>query len=251
MTFPRHKLIAASVTVLLYGLLVVLLLLLSLKQTLPPLKEEGLFVNFGTVDEAAGLFEPETAPQPVPVTETPSETVKEPLITQDMEASIALADQKKKEEETKRKLEAEQQRKAEEIRRQAASAFSRTSGSNESQGAAASGTGNQGVATGTPNSDNLVGGGSGYGDFSLDGRSLVEGLPRPSYAIQEEGVVVVRIVVNPRGTVVSADIQLRGTTTESPALRTAALNAAKQARFNPIDGPNNQSGTITYRFKLR
>lgn len=250
MTFPRHKLIAASVTLLVYALLVALLLLLSLKRTVQPVREEGLFVNFGTVDVASGLFEPETAPQPEPVTEAPSETATEPLITQDMETSIALAE-KKEEEEAKRKLEAEQQRKAEAIRRQTASVFSRTTGSTESQGTASTGTGNQGVVTGTPEASNTVGGGQGYGNLSLDGRSIDGALPRPSYTIQEEGVVVVRIVVNPRGSVVSADIQLRGTTTDSPTLRSAALSAAKQARFNDITGSHNQSGTITYRFKLR
>lgn len=249
MTFPRHKLIAASVTLLVYALMVALLFMLSLKRTIQPDREEGLFVNFGTIDAAAGLFEPETAPQPEPVTEAPSETAAEPLITQDMETSIALAE--KKEEEAKRKLEAEQQRKAEAIRRQTASVFSKTSGSTESQGSAATGTGNQGVANGTPEATSTVGGGQGYGNFSLDGRNIDGALPRPSYTIQEEGVVVVRIVVNPRGSVVSADIQLRGTTTDSPSLRSAALSAAKQARFNDIAGSNNQSGTITYRFKLR
>jgi magnesium transporter len=87
--------------------------------------------------------------------------------------------------------------------------------------------------------------------FSLDGRSVVGSLPRPSYSIETEGVVVVRITVNSAGTVISAGIDLLGTDTDNIELRNAALAAAKKAKFNSIDGTRNQTGTITYRFQLR
>jgi TonB family protein len=93
-------------------------------------------------------------------------------------------------------------------------------------------------------------GGTG-GSFSLNGRSLGKGgLPTPVYNVQEEGTVVIAITVNPAGQVVGADVQLKGTTTSNTALRKAALDAAKKARFNEVEGANNQSGTITYKFKL-
>ena len=39
--------------------------------------------------------------------------------------------------------------------------------------------------------------------------------------------------------------------TVNPTLRKAAEEAARKARFNKVDGVNNQSGTITYYFKLK
>ena len=180
---------------------------------------------------------------------------KKEVITQDHEQSVSLTDQKKKEaEQAKRKeqqMQTEQNKKAEAIRNQAASAFGTSTGKGSSQGTSLTGIGNQGVTNGDPNSANTLGGGSGYGHFSLNGRSLNGGLPHPSYSIQEEGVVVVQITVSPKGNVVTASISLQGTNTDNSTLRNAALTAAKQARFNSINGNQNQSGTITYRFRLK
>ena len=75
-------------------------------------------------------------------------------------------------------------------------------------------------------------------------------MPMPVYNVQDEGRVVVTIVVNPAGQVISTTINKR-TNTVNPTLRKAAEDAARKARFNNIDGTNNQSGTITYYFKLR
>ena len=76
------------------------------------------------------------------------------------------------------------------------------------------------------------------------------GLPRPVYNVQDEGMVVVNITVNPAGYVIATSINLK-TNTVNASLRRAAEEAAKKARFNAIDGLNNQSGTITYYFKLK
>jgi TonB family protein len=61
---------------------------------------------------------------------------------------------------------------------------------------------------------------------------------------------VVTITVNPAGQVIATSINLR-TNTVNPELRKAAEDAARRARFNPIDGIDNQTGTITYYCKLR
>ncbi len=249
MTLPNVNRTALAATFGIYLILAALLLFFGLKRTIPNNQEEGLFVNFGTVDASSGLFEPMGTQQQEQVAEAAPESSSEELITQDMEASVNL-EEKKKEQEAE-KVRSEQERKASEIRQQTANVFARSSSESSSQGTAATGTGNQGNPNGDPNSDNTKGGGQGYGNFSLDGRSVTGALPRPSYAIQEEGIVVVRIVVNPKGSVVSASVNLQGTTTESPTLRSAALSAAKNARFNDITGSQNQSGTITYRFRLR
>ncbi len=96
-----------------------------------------------------------------------------------------------------------------------------------------------------------TGNGSGNGSFDLDGRSLGSGgLPRPSYNVREEGKVVVTIVVNPAGQVIRTSIN-KMTNTTNQALRKAAEDAAKKAHFNSVSGLNNQTGTITYYFKLK
>ena len=62
--------------------------------------------------------------------------------------------------------------------------------------------------------------------------------------------MVVTITVSPEGEVMRAEINSRTNTTNTE-LRKAALNAARKARFNKVNGLDNQSGTITYYFKLR
>ena len=61
---------------------------------------------------------------------------------------------------------------------------------------------------------------------------------------------MVNITVNPAGQVIATSINRR-TNTVNPELRKAAEDAAKRARFNPISTVDNQTGTITYYFKLR
>ena len=91
----------------------------------------------------------------------------------------------------------------------------------------------------------------GYGTFDLNGRSLGSGgLPMPVYNVQDEGRVVVTITVNPAGQVIGTSINKR-TNTVNASLRKAAEEAARKARFNQVDGVNNQTGTITYYFKLK
>lgn len=91
----------------------------------------------------------------------------------------------------------------------------------------------------------------GHGIFELPGRSFAPGgLPIPECNAMEEGRVVVNIIVNPAGKVIGTSINKR-TNTISPSLRKASEEAARKAQFNAIEGVNNQSGTITYYFKLQ
>ena len=119
-----------------------------------------------------------------------------------------------------------------------------------SKGTGTSGEGIQGSPTGNAAEGQSTGVG-GYGTFDLNGRSLGPGgLPRPIYNVQEEGRVVVTITVNPAGQVIHTSINKR-TNTANAALRKAAEDAARKARFNSVSGVNNQTGTITYYFKLK
>ena len=229
----------------------------SVLRTEIPEDQGGVLVNFGNVDAAAGTFEPRyTGQQPpqestsVPPPPEPVNPAEDDLLTQDR---LEEEREKKRQQE----LEAERRRKAEEQRKQAqaikdkvAGAFGIGSAEGNSQGSAAEGTGNQGSPFGNSDhgKDDGVGG---MGTFDLNGRSIgAGGLPTPVYTSQVEGKIVIDITVSPKGDVIYADVG-RGTNIENASMRRSALQAAKKAKFNSISGTNNQSGTITYVYKLR
>lgn len=269
-------------TVVLHILVILLLFFCSL--TRPEKQEEGgVPVMLGNTETAQGdadpftLTEVDVLPQPetsVPEPETtPEPEVKQPMITQDDEPSIQVKKEKPKEEKPKKevtptkkpetkpvvtkpkeKTEAEKRAEAERAAAQAAAskiagAFGKGSKMG-SKGTAGSGEGIQGSSGGNGSTGKTSGIG-GPGEFNLNGRSLGPGgLPVPVYNVQDEGRVVVEIEVNPGGKVVRTKIDKR-TNTMNPALRRAAEEAARRARFNTVDGVNNQVGTITYNFKLK
>ena len=103
---------------------------------------------------------------------------------------------------------------------------------------------------GSGNTD--IGNTDGAPSAQLKGRTTMGNLPTPSYNVQESGRVVVKIMVNRDGKVVSAVAGAPGTTTTSKILREAARKAALDAKFN-VDNtaPVQQEGTITYIFKLK
>ena len=218
-----------------------------------------------------------SAPEPVP---TPP--VKTEMITQEDEPTVAVPKKetpkpkvktetvkketpKKEPVKPKEKTEAEKraeaerlaaEKKAAEEKAAAEAAAKRIAGAfgkgtqMGSKGTAETGEGIQGSPTGNAAEGQSTGVG-GYGTFDLNGRSLGPGgLPKPVYNVQEEGRVVVTITVNSAGQVIHTSINKR-TNTANAALRKAAEDAARRARFNAVSGVNNQTGTITYYFKLK
>lgn len=279
----KSKIAGIVGTVLLHVLVLVLLLVLTL--TRPEKQEEGgVPVMLGNMEMASGDADPymmtEVDVMPATASEPESEItgtdVEQPMITQNDEPSIQMKkeqprketvkkenfqkEEKKREsvpaktEKPKEKTEAELRAEAERAAAQAAAskvagAFGKGTRMG-SKGNASSGGGIQGSPTGNSNTGKTSGIG-GLGTFDLNGRSLGPGgLPMPVYNVQDEGRVVVTIVVDPSGRVISTSINKR-TNTVNPSLRKAALDAAAKARFNSISGVNNQSGTITYYFKLK
>ena len=278
----RSKLTGIIGTLAVHALVVVLLVLL--RPAMPEKQEEGgvpvLMGNTGLAQGSAGPYtmtEVDVMPQPQPETQSvpePQPEVDRPMITRQDEPSLKVKEEKpvekkkteakdvktpekspeKKVEAPKEKTEAEKRAEAEKAAAEAAAnkiagAFGKGAQMG-SKGTAASGAGVQGKADGNSTTGGMAGMG-GYGTFDLNGRSLGQGgLPVPVYNVQEEGRVVVTIVVSPAGKVISTSINKR-TNTVNPALRKAAEDAARKARFNAVDGPDNQSGTITYYFRLR
>ena len=272
----KGKYIAALGAFLVHLVLIILLVLLGISVPVPT-EESGVPVMLGEMADAQGEFDPSTLvdvdimPEELAAPSKPAESADVPdLITQADEQTVAVerkTESKKKEvkrtEKTAaekaaeaRKLaeaEAERERKAaaELASKRVAGAFGKGVGMG-SRGTT-SGEGTQGSKSGNSSTGALTGTG-GYGTFDLGGRSIgAGGLPRPQYNVQDEGRVVVTITVNPAGVVINTSINLNKnmTNTINPVLRKAAEDAAKKARFNAVDGVNNQTGTITYYFNLR
>ena len=296
----RTGLIGTLVT---HGVILIFLLyfgILITKPATPPF-EEGILVNFGDSETGLGLEEPapgerepsvkpvESASEKVVLPPPPAKKVSaaddDPIVTQDVEKTVAVKTPKKKvvekviDPEKQRLAEEERLQKAEQLRQQKeeqqrlaqAAAEQRKIGEinsraknvfggggkgspdskSTSQGITY-GTGNQGVPQGSANAERYgPGGGIGNGvSFSLDGRTS-QSLPKPRYPGNEEGVVVVQVTVNKSGQVTKAEAGVRGSNTADPELISAAKKAALQAKFNvDNNAPAYQTGTITYRFVL-
>jgi len=251
-------------TILVHGAAIGLLLLLHLSRPVAQ-AESGVPVmlgNMGNLDTDYEFTEvnsmPAPAPAAVPVPKAPQ---AEPAITQNLEETVAIESGEKEKpvkpaetpkQPTPEEIRAEQERQAaEQAQNLMANAFGRSSSmqastsqenSSETQGVPGSTEGNatQGKPTGVGS----------YGTWDLGGRDMLGELPRPQYSIQEEGRVVVTITVDPEGNVIDTRINNR-TNTTNLQLRQAAEQAAKRTKFNAIGGENNQTGTITYYFKLK
>lgn len=285
----KGEYVGALGALLVHVAVIALLILVSFTVPQPDEDAGGIPVMMGNVDAARGFDDPslvdvdvldEEAPAPAQTQpELPSE---QDLLTQTEEETVTL---KPKTEEPKKETvkpkevvkpkkpvkkpekteaekaaeakrlagaKAERERKAAEeaARKKVAGAFGKGSQMTGNKGTSAGGTGTEGSKEGNSSTGAKTGTG-GYGTFDLGGRSLGTGsLPKPAYNVQEEGRVVVNITVNPAGQVVATSINPQ-TNTVNSALRKAAEDAARKARFNTVDGVTNQTGTITYYFNLR
>lgn len=274
----KSELIGVLGALLVHVAFFALLILVSFVVPGPEEDAGGVPVMLGNTDMANGEADPSLVdveilpPAADPVPAQPEEVTEQEMITQDTEETVAVKPKtepkKEKPKEVKkpektaaekaadaRKLaeaKAEQERKAaaEAAGKRVAGAFGKGAQMGGNKGMSDSGTGVEGSKDGN-SSTGAKSGVGGYGTFNLGGRSIGEGgLPRPAYNVQEEGKVVVTITVNPAGQVIATSIN-RQTNTVNATLRKAAEDAARKARFNSVDGMNNQTGTITYYFNLR
>lgn len=210
----------------------------------PPVQSEMITQE----DEPTVAVPKKETPKPAPKKEVvkKKETKKEPVKPKEKTEAEKRAESERLAAEKKA---AEERAAAEAAAKRIAGAFGKGTQMG-GKGTSETGSGLQGSPTGNAAEGQTTGVG-GYGTFDLNGRSLGPGgLPRPVYNVQEEGRVVVTITVNPAGQVVHTSINKR-TNTANAALRKAAEDAARKARFNSVGGVNNQTGTITYYFKLK
>lgn len=258
MKVTKSQIQGLVVTLAVHAAAVVLLMLLAMRAPLQE-AESGIPVMMGNTELAQGhtesyqFTEVSSIKSDVPNIENAPQTqpelqVEEPLITQPDEPTVDMPTPE--EIEAQKRAEAERLA-AERAAQQMASAF----GKGFEMGSKGEATdkveeGTQGAETGVSAADKATGLGV-QGTFDLNGRNISgDGLPVPVNTVQDEGRVVVNITVNPAGKVVATSINRR-TNTVNPELRKAAEDAAKRAQFNQINAVDNQTGTITYYFKLR
>lgn len=247
----------AAVGTVIFMLMVFLILWFIYIDRFQQPEDEGIEVAFG-VNEDGGGFQPEqttggleeAAAPPAP--QAPSNN---DLIAQEDEESVEVQRQREEAEQARQqaereRLERERQLAEQRAKEQAAIAKANQLGAlfgNNNAGAAGSGDtqgnsqrGNSEVGKGVAGSE-LIGG--------LGERRLLKALPIPSNDFKQEGRVVVAIIVDKNGKVVSAKAT-EGTTISNDATIQLALKAAYKAEFSVTDRPDKEFGTITYIFKF-
>jgi outer membrane biosynthesis protein TonB len=268
----KHKQKSMAITVVLHVMILLLLFYVGLTYLDPP-PENGIAVNFGTMDRGSGNAQPKekikTAPKqtsPEPVKQQKAE-IKEEVITQDTEEAPVIKKEEKKEvvkevvkvvskKEPKKELEKKPDPKPDQS---TSDALSRLINGPKSDGVDKAGEGDdqkpgdKGDPTGDPNAKSYYGNGKGLdgdGNYLLGGRKA---LNKKKFVqdCNEAGTVVVSIEVDRNGKVINATPGVRGTTNNSKCLLEPAKRAALATKFNKdAKAPSKQIGKIIYRFSL-
>ena len=224
-----------------------------------------------------------TEEEPIPAEETtePEEVEEAPseeqpsgkLLTQENEESIKIKQQKeaerkaeaaaKAEREAKEKAERERKAAEERIRREQEAKKNELDallgGLKNSEGEETGNEGDDQLAgdKGDPQGDPYAttyygspGSGTGTGGYGLSGRSL-QGQGKVQQECNQEGRVVVKIVVDRNGRVVDAEAGVKGTTNNDPCLLEPARKTAYLHRWNADSkAPDRQIGFVVVNFKL-
>ena len=287
----RHKKKSFTLTTLLLSVLLLLMFYIGLTYFDPPI-ENGITVNFGTMEFGMGKEQPkepvksqpavkeevveevvpeeEAAPPEEVSSEEVTEKPAEKLLTREEEEAIKIKQQR----EAEQREAAAQKARAEQLAREKKAAEEKArleqeakkkkldalmGGLTQSEGTAQGSEGDDRQAgdKGQPDGDPYAtsyygspGSGSGTGGYGLNGRSL-QGSGKVQQKCNEEGKVVVQIVVDRSGKVVSATPGVRGTTNNDPCLMEPAKQTAMQYRWNADNNaPSQQVGFVVVNFKL-
>ncbi|MCP4976849.1 MAG: energy transducer TonB [Maribacter sp.] len=291
----RHKKKSFTLTTALLSVLLLLLFYIGLTYMDPPI-ENGISVNFGTMEFGMGDQQPKEKirSEPLDIPEPPNvkeeevqasipEEVKEEVVeqeqptekvlTQESEESIKIKQQqeaKRKADAAAKKAKAEadriarEKREAEEQKRKEQEAKKAEldklmGGLNKSDGSATGSEGDdnrpgdKGQPDGNPYATSYYGSpgsGSGTGGYGLNGRSLVS-KGKVQQECNQEGRVVVKIVVDRNGKVISATPGVKGTTNNNPCLLEPAKKTAFMHKWNlDSNAPSQQVGFVVVNFKL-
>nr|WP_299070701.1 energy transducer TonB [uncultured Allomuricauda sp.] len=284
----RHKKKSFTLTSLLLSVLLLLLFYIGLTYMDPPI-ENGIAINFGTMDFGSGKVQPKEKVRSEPKREVakpveevqeqvqPKETLPdapvEKVLTSENEETIRINQQKeakRKADEAAKKAQAEAERvalekkQAEERKRQEQESKKKSLdaliggiGKSDGKTTGSEGDDNQAGDKGNPDGNPYAtsyygspGSGSGTGGYGLNGRSLVA-KGKVQQECNEDGRVVVRIVVDRNGKVIKATPGVKGTTNNAPCLLEPAKKTAFLHKWNlDSNAPSQQIGFVVVNFKL-
>jgi len=284
--FESQKNLRASVyTTIICVVIVALLLIISwtLPVIQPPVVDEGIEVNLGNSDKGMGTNQPYlpgkpsaqdnqkyTPPKQAVVEKTAAKdvetndkeedapVVKKPAVTKPDATRIPEKDVVKKVVTVKHP-----ETTPEPVKPKPKAVFHGSNGSGGGGNDAdnfkpggnegiAGGKGDQGKPGGNPDSKNYAGnGGTGHSGIAiskgLQGRKIV-GTPSFTDDFNENAKVAVDVHVDAAGNVISADFELRGSSTSESEMVAIALRKAKQVKFN--SGGDESVGTLVFVFKV-
>ncbi len=246
----KHKKKSMAITVILHVAILLLLFYVGLSYLDPP-PENGIAINFGTMDIGSGNKQPSEK-----IKTTPKPTETKPII-QEEEAEIKEVVEEIPEEKEPEKIpEKEPDPTPDKSTTDALSSLingPKNDGLEESGEGDDKTGGDKGDPDSDPNSKSYYGTGLGLdgdGNYLLGGRkALIK--KKIVQNCNEAGTVVVSIEVDRNGKVIKAMPGVRGTTNNSPCLLDPAKRAALATTFNKDDkAPSKQIGKIIYRFSL-
>lgn len=248
---------AMTGTILFHVILIILFLFTGLKYMEPPPPEEGILINFGYDDQGSGdvqtqsnvQTEQQIVKEEITKESAPSRSVEEMLTSNAEEAP--KVNNEKSESIREEEVVKEEPKPSKELS-DAMSKWKNKSDNKSSSDGNTGGQGDQGDPSGSLESGSYVGGAGGSGfSFNLSGRKMIA-KPKIRDVSQEEGKVVVEIIVDKYGKVVRATPGVRGSTTTSDVLYKIAKEAALSTKFNTSgDAPEQQKGQIVFTFLLK
>ena len=268
----KHKQKSMAITLVLHVMILLLFFYVGLSYLDPP-PENGIAVNFGTMDAGSENVQPKekikTAPKqtrPEPVKAQKAE-IKEEVVSQDTEEAPVIKKEEKKDvikevvkvvskKEPKKEVKKKPDPKPDQSTSDALSSLingPKYDGVDKAGEGDDQTSGDKGDPNGDPNSKSYYGNGKGLdgdGNYLLGGRKA---LSKKKFVqdCNEAGTVVVSIEVDRNGKVINATPGVRGTTNNSKCLLEPAKRAALATKFNKdAKAPSKQIGKIIYRFSL-
>ena len=269
----KHERDSAKITALITVILLLLLFVVGPPYMDPPI-EYGVAVNFGNSNVGSGKIQPKkpVKSEPKKVEEQPKveesqpesakpKEIKEEVITQDTEESIAIKKQKAAEAKALAEAKAETERIAREKRIQEEKkrkldaligGVSKSDGDTTGSEGNDNKAGDKGQLDGNPYAPSYFGdpgagsGGKGYGLGGRGKATFTKVIPD----CQEEGRVVVEIHVNKSGRVVKAIPGKKGTTGDSCLFEAAKKTALSHKWPADSKAPTTQIGWVEVNFSL-
>lgn len=234
-----------------------------------PIPVYGMEVNFGQTDMGSGTVESTNVgnpaqdvvtdnPNPVQAsTPVPTPTPQNNTPTQS-ESPIAVSNDDQSTKETKPVEEVKQEPVEKPVEEQKvsdrlASALGALNSTPQSSGSKGQGESDQQGNAGSPDGDinsRAKYGDGGNGNYLLGNRKPLN-QPKYSPKCQEQGTVVIDVVVNRKGETVKATVSMKGSTNTAKCLTDKAIASALETKWQAQpDAPYEQRGQIKYKFVL-